>query len=204
MKKLLISLALTVISSTSAFADTNVQDANDSFFNDQSILELKFGGWSKHDSSDELQMQAPLNETHNGFGIEYYKGIRALPNHYLGLGAWYMKDSFDHNAYQVSLGYKYRWNIDYLIDSIDFNMNIGVVNRTFRSFTYSAVYNSNQFVDWELKDYEDVRKTKLTTMPMITVNVLEHLQADIVWYPKFVADMNNDYSLVFFRFGYQF
>lgn len=182
--------------SFNSFANNELID----FFGTNSSSEIKFGGWSNHFSDNDNYFKAPLNETHRGIGFEYYREIKNYENHFLGTGIWYMNDSFDADSIQLSLAYKYRWNIDYIIDSIDFNLNIGVVNRSFRTFLYEEGSNDTIY-----EGYEDERETQIITAPIITLNFLEHMQFDFTYLPESIAEhFSGHYGLFFCRFGYKF
>lgn len=180
----------------------NIQaEDKDSFFGDKSSIEIKFGGWSHHDSTELGYMDVPLNESHNGLGIEYYREIKDHENHFLGAGLWYMKDSFDTDSIQASVAYKYRINVNYLIDSIDLNLNVGVVNRTYREMMYLVSSNGSR----RFLGYDEYRATKFIAAPMASINVTEHFQVDFTYLPEFVAEtFTGQYELFFFRFGYKF
>lgn len=184
------------------FSDSSIELTQDKpFFSDNTSIEIKLGGWSHHDSTKLGLMDVPLNEEHKGLGIEYYKEINSRPNHFLGAGFWYMTDSFDSDSYQLSIAYKYRWNVDYLIDSVDFNINAGIVNRTYRTFKYKKTIHHDGSSDLELLGYEDNRDTRAIFAPMITINFLDHMQTDFIYYPEGLVEFGGDYSIFFWRLG---
>jgi hypothetical protein len=193
MKTLLyIFLSLTLFSGS-------IQAEDDSFFKDDYSVELKFGGWSKHDSDQLGYMDVPLNETHRGIGLEYYQSINDNNKHWLGVGTWYMKDSFDGDSYQISVAYKYTIPVDYIIDSIEFNLNAGIINRTYREMFYSNYMGEKHFMG-----YEESRDTGLVSFPIITLNFLDHLQVDFTYFPAELAEyFTGNYELFFFRLGYK-
>lgn len=193
MKTVFLIFLMAITLSTNAFAK------KESFFYENYSVELKFGGWSKHDSDQLGYMDVPLNENHKGLGIEYYQSVSENNKHWLGVGAWYMKDSFDGNSYQVSAAYKYTIPVNYIIDSIEFNINAGVINRTYREMIY---YNYNGVR--EFKRYEEYRDTRLIASPMVTLNFLDHLQVDFTYFPAQLAEhFTGNYELFFFRLGYK-
>lgn len=184
----------------------NIQASEEDFFSDKSSFEFKFGGWSKH-SSDRLgYLDVPLNESHNGVGFEYYKAINNHENHFLGSGLWYMKDSFNNDSIQASVAYKYRLKIDYIIDSLDFNLNVGVVNRTYRTMKYERTYQGDSpNYEEEFLGYDEYRDNKISVTPLVSINMTENIQVDVSYLPEFVAKhFDSQYGLFFFRFGYKF
>ncbi len=89
---------------------------------------MEFGGWSKHNSSDEYH----YNQKHEGFGItgywpEIYPGLEPIGN------IWYMKDSHEANLVQAGAGLKYK-----LFDSEYFDLSvsgiIGAISRHERDY----------------------------------------------------------------------
>lgn len=60
---------------------------------------LSFGGWSHHFGD---MPEGEYNEQHNGFGIEHYFGEK----HQLGVGAFYMTDSYGKEAYHVGASFR--------------------------------------------------------------------------------------------------
>lgn len=201
MKFLTIAtIALSSLMTTHTFATEN-----ESFFGEKESIEIKFGGWSHHDSSEESNMSVRLNENHLGLGIEYYRNVYDT-NHFLGAGLWYMTDSFDNPSYQASIAYKYKWQINKIIDSIDFNINVGVVNRSYREMKYVRKLDWNgNVLSREFIGYEESRDTRIATMPFITLNFTEHLHADVTYLPEALSDsIGASYSLFFMRLGYTF
>ena len=182
-----------------SFLPTFSQAEEDSFFKEDSSVELKFGGWSKHNSEELGYMDVPLNENHKGLGIEYYQSISNNNKHWLGVGTWYMKDSFDNNSYQVSAAYKYTIPVDYIIDSIELNINVGIINRTYREMFYTRDQGERIFLG-----YKENRDTRLIASPIVTLNFLEHLQVDFTYFPaKLAEQFTGSYELFFFRVGYK-
>lgn len=162
-------------------------------------INLKFGGWSHHKSEDKYKDSLPLTQNHKGLGIEYYKAVDDTHlKHWYGVGLWYMKDSFGADSIQVSAAYKYRINLDIpVINSIDLNINAGFVNRYYRTFYKNSSH--------EYFYYTDERKTIPTFSPFITINTPIGLQADFTYVPKFLADsFTAGYELYFMRLGYTF
>tara|TARA_Y100000588_G_scaffold75071_1_gene78108 strand:+ start:98798 stop:99397 length:600 start_codon:yes stop_codon:yes gene_type:complete len=193
MKNAFFIFFITMVLSTNVFAKEN------SFFEDDSSIELKFGGWSKHDSDKLGYMDVPLNENHRGFGVEYYQSISKNNKHWLGLGTWYMKDSFDGDSFQVSVAYKYTIPINYIIDSVEFNVNAGIINRTYREMFYNNYGGYREFIG-----YDEYRATKAIVSPMVTLNFLDHLQLDFTYFPDKLAEhFTGNYELFFFRVGYK-
>lgn len=195
------SIGLLSIFSLNAYA---IDLSWDKIKDNSSEVDLKFGGWSHHSSSKEGYMDIPLNENHKGLGIEYYKSLSETDKHWVGSGLWYMKDSFDNDSVQVSMAYKYRLYIDYLIHSLDFNINAGVTNRTYIYRLYGKAINDQGVYEKYLKDYNIERETRFTFSPMVTVNFTENLHADFTYMPESLADQNDSYELFFFRLGYKF
>lgn len=197
-----ILIFATIITCSTGFA--HAKNKEDPFFGDKTEFYIKFGGWSKHSSDKEGYMEIPLNESHKGLGVEAYKNIGNSNNHWLGLGAWYMKDSFDENSLQLSVAYKYRWHFDSIIDSVDFNMNIGLVNRGYATRVFDVKYDSSQQEHVRtFKTYEVEKQTKITSTPMVTLNVTEHFHVDFTYLPAIIADEIDEYEIFFFRLGYK-
>ncbi len=194
------TFSATADSSSSTFSPSE-ESSWESFKNNDSEIDVKFGGWSNHSSDKPGYMEVPLNENHRGFGLEYYKSLSDSNKHWVGLGGWYMKDSFDSDSFQLSVAYKYRLYVDFLIHSIDFNINVGAVNRTYvdREFLVDRVNNTETFIGYHFE-----RDTRFTSAPMITVNFTENMHADFTYLPEFIADANDEYELFFFRLGYKF
>tara|TARA_Y100001960_G_scaffold283043_1_gene317819 strand:- start:16895 stop:17476 length:582 start_codon:yes stop_codon:yes gene_type:complete len=192
MKKIFLFLSFVLFSA-------NVLANEESFFKEDYSIELKFGGWSKHGSDQLGYMDVPLNENHKGLGIEYYQSINDNNQHWLGVGTWYMKDSFDGDSYQVSVAYKYTIPINYIIDSIEFNVNAGIINRTYREMFYNNYGGYREFIG-----YDEYRATKAIVSPMVTLNFLDHLQLDFTYFPDKLAEhFTGSYELFFFRVGYK-
>lgn len=185
-------LNLSLFSFYSFSAEFNHQPKTD-------ILEIKFGGWSHHSSDKDYYNNAPLNENHRGLGLEYYKKISKNNHHWFGGGVWYMKDSFDTPAYHAFASYKYRWQLDTLLDSIDFSFNFGVANRTYRDWEFVVHPNGEK----EFSRYIDERETRLSAIPYLTFNFSNNFQVDMTYVPKNIAEnYTNGYEIFFFRFGY--
>ncbi len=170
-----------------------------SFQNEQSSdlneLDIKFGGWSTHTPSSGLASES-FNKNHLGLGVAYYPFASKNSNHKLGGEVWYMKDIFDNPSLSVMASYKYRLDVNYLIDSIDLGFNVGIINDTERTYTTS----NGKFVG-----YSDERVSRIAATPQLTVNVTEAMHVDIN-YTKHdgCSSLGKDCDSLFFRLGYKF
>lgn len=178
----------------------------DNYFKEEPVIKFKFGGWSYHNPVGEDHDKPPINENHRGVGFEYYKELKDYDNHFLGLGAWYMEDSFFMDSIYLAAAYEYKipFDDDFIFDSIDFNLNAGVSSRSKRTLVYYVTYDRNgNLTSREYGYHEDNREFIFTTMPIVSLNFTKNLHADFTYVPEFLAEsFGGGYELFFFRLGY--
>lgn len=142
-------------------------------------LEVKFGGWSHHfgtDAGDNYE----YNESHNGFGLEYYLGRDGYSPHRFGLGFWKMKDSYSHDALHLGVTYKFDTLTGHpIIDMFDFNLAVYYMERTMR------------IRDRDTKEtlrFED--QNEWVIQPYLTIRPVRAFSVDIMYVPSPGDDYN--------------
>jgi hypothetical protein len=188
-------------------------------------ITLKFGGWSKHSSHvDKIAekynfKKIKYNESHRGFGLEGSIPFRDT-NHYIFIGAWYMKDSYNKDSFHLGIGYKYRINTNLpLLDSIDLNIAAIYMNRgtPVEANIIKGYYDENYNIKYRLvKTKEIIRKGLILPVPYVTFNITPRINIDIALlaYPgetTIPSDKDSHYdiekyieSLVFIKAGFTF
>lgn len=178
----------------------------DDYFKEDNVVKFKFGGWSKHNPTLPDYEKPPINENHRGVGIEFYKELKDYENHYLGLGAWYMEDSFNMDSIYFAAAYEYKipFDEDFIIDSVAFNLNAGITSRSERTLVYYVTYDKyGNITDSRYAYHRDERIFTIATMPVVTLNVTEHLHMDFTYVPEFLSEnFGGGYEVFFFRLGY--
>lgn len=193
IKKALILGLITFSAHSLAF--TQNDDAVSTTQDVSNELEVKFGGWSFHSPKSEASKE-DLNDQHLGLGVAYYPFVSKNERHRIGGEVWYMKDVFDNASFSAMASYKYRIDVNYLIDSIDLGFNLGLINDTERTYILDGGSYSN---------YKDESVTRLSASPQLTVNFTESIHVDVSYTSHdSYSSLAQDYDSVFFRFGYRF
>lgn len=157
-------------------------------------LDIKFGGWSIHSPKEDATKE-DLNDNHLGLGVAYYPFESKNKRHRIGGEFWYMQDVFDNASFSAMASYKYRINVDYVIDSIDLGFNLGVINDTERTYTGS---------NGSLSSYTDKSTSRFASSPLVTINFTEFFHVDVSYtHHDSYSSLSKDYDTVFFRFGYR-
>lgn len=189
---------------------------------------VKFGGWSYHQEGLTKRLinkyedkNFEYNESHYGFGLDYAKQLTQFgPNHYLTAGLWYMKDSYNKDAYHAGMGYKYRLPTPKLpIDSLEMNLSITYFNRSAifarngHYFTGSGTFEDPYGVKY-YKDFYLKRVSFVLPYPYLTVNVTKKFNLDFMALisktemgeieNQQVVRISEWESVFFFRMGYKF
>lgn len=184
-KRILVLIGMMLFSSFS-FAEEKVEKD----------LSVKFGGWSHHFKASgphNVYEREGYNENHQGLGIEYNQQLSEGGNHRISSGYFYMKDSFTHPMHVLSAGYKYRWRWS-SIYGVDFSLNSGLINRTYRSFRITG------------NDYEVSfrRDTQMFILPSLTVHFTKDFHADMSYIMENTVAGQSSPAIAFFRLGYVF
>ncbi len=207
--------------------------AEDVFYSKNAEYSLYFGGWSHHSSNKKFESEYKkamgkdfvYNENHRGLGIQYANSYKDTDHIYL-VDLWYMKDSNYQPSYQLSAGYKHRFHIPKLIDSVDVGVGLSVMNRSVMAVDsyISQEYGFAPVQELGVKDmyysaeneFRLERKWMVAPLPYVTVNVNNHLALDFtamfypVTYYNSGKSMNDDFpekkhyeAVLFFRVGYR-
>lgn len=169
--------------------------AND-FFEKGLDLHLKFGGWSKHQSSSKLGSH-DFNESHHGLGIQVWKGIEGSDWH-LGGEYFTMRDSLNFKAHMFSMAGKYQWDLDgEYLTSIDVQTGLTYHNR---GVLHTLSYKDEEG-EYVVTDKYLQREDILTPMLMLTLRWFDKLETDIMYIPECSY---NYYAVTFFRLGLKF
>ncbi|WP_425263165.1 hypothetical protein [Vibrio owensii] len=134
-------------------------------------LELKFGGWSHHFGTDEGD-KYEYNQSHNGFGLEYYLGRDGFSPHRFGVGFWKMKDSYSNDAYHIGAIYKFDTLTRHpIIDMFDFNLAIYYMDRTkrIRDRTTKETLRFEAQKEWVIQPYLTIRPTRAFSVDIMYV-----------------------------------
>lgn len=206
---------------------------------DKAEKTIYFGGWSKHSRNENFEREYKLatgedfkyNENHNGLGFQY-----SLPNKndnsFISIDFFYMKDSFYNDSYQFSLGYKYRYEVNKLIESIDFGIGFSIFSRSILDIEseISSRYNikNNKLVFKENGDPSYIYSNQNTInynrglvaapLPYITFNLNKNISLDLIltYYTmdfsysgekvdSYEFERENSWeSLIFIRLGYKY
>ncbi len=151
-------------------------------FNANAEFVVKFGGWSKH-SNKEYVIGKNHNESHNGYGFDYLYGDGDLK---LITGAWYMKDSYNRDSYQVGVGGSYNYN-----KYLSVNLTLTYFNRSFV-----------EEMEYKDKIYSRVvRGNLIYPLPYVTINITDKLNMDVMAIVDFFGGGG---GVGFVRLGYKF
>jgi len=155
-------------------------------------VHLKFGGWSHHQDSDVFG-HYDFNESHNGIGIQAWKGIVGSKWH-VGAEVFHMKDSFSQPATMISVSSKYEFIFDNkVLTHIDLLAGITVHDRSFIHHYYHR--SDGEVIIAHSDIYRDVA---VAPSLMLTARWFDRFDVDITHYPEFST---NHYSVTFIRFG---
>lgn len=186
LRNTLIATTLLATLSTSAHA----------WIGEERITDIKLGVFT-HSYTDDKERELLETET-NTYGLEIQHFINK-PNqktHWIGIGAGANLDNYNEMAYSVSGLYKYRWEMSSFINSIDFNLKLSLLNRTYREI--ESVVEGNAV-------FNEERETRLSLTPFITFNLTEHLNTDITWVPeRWGANLTDDFGAFSVQIGYRF
>jgi|TARA_B100001245_G_scaffold236625_1_gene228944 hypothetical protein len=166
-----------------------------SLANEELEWSVKFGGWSKHNSSKKFG-HYDFNEKHNGIGVQVWKPLSQKPWS-LGLEVFNMSDSFGQDANMVSAAGRYRWALgNEIVSSVDVIAGITYHDRAFLDNVYYR--DGDKYVVVEQNIFRD---TIITPSLMLTFTMFERLELDVTHIPSI---SENEYSVTFFRLGYAF
>lgn len=174
--------------SNSSFSESALQGYN----SERSETTIYFGGWSSHSSNKELNEDYFLstgkkfkyNENHQGLGIQYAIPYKETDN-FLVFDGWYMKDSYNQPAYQLSLAYKHRFRFENIIESVDLGLGISLANRSFLDIDmdsyafYKRVDGEKQQVVYENNNIYGLKRGLLVApLPFATFNITKKFKLD--------------------------
>ncbi len=161
-------------------------------FDDGVDIHLKFGGWSKHSSSDKFG-KYDFNESHDGYGIQLWKGIEDSPWH-VGFDAFHMKDSLDNNAKMYSIAVKYEWSLaNDVLTHIDLSSGITYHDRSFLETYYYE--KDNEYI---VTGHKINSGSVISPSVVLSLRLYDRLDIDVTHYP---AVSINEYAVTFFRLG---
>lgn len=186
LNKTLISTLLLATFSTSSYA----------WMGEERITDVKFGLWSHSYTDEKLKDLIETDENTYGIEIQHFINKPNQKTHWLGVGAAYEKDNYGEDSFHLSGLYKYQWKMESLIDSIDFNLKLSLINRTFRTIDSE----SNGTVE-----YSEERETRLALYPTATINFTKQFNTDITYIPEdWGANLTDEYGIFSVKVGYRF
>lgn len=181
-----------ILSSLLAITSTSAQ----AWIGEERMTDVKFGLWSHSYTDDKEKDLIETEENTYGIEVQHFFNKPNKKTHWLGLGVGYAKDNYGEDSFNFSGIYKYHWKMPSYIDSIDFNLKLTLINRTYR--TINSVSGS-------VVDYSDERETRLALWPTITVNFTDKLNVDILYVQEdWGANLTDDYGIFSLQAGYRF
>ena len=177
-------LLILCLFSVSSFADETMG------FLDFNEVSIKFGGWSNHIESTEIN-SFDYKESHNGYGIEANFNLYGSNKNLLTTGVWSMTDSHGYTQNTIGAGYSYRfdiWKYDYF-KNIDVNLLLTYSRRSIR------VVKNRETIGFKMKKI-------VLVSPYITLHATKNFHMDFIYIPSF----NNEVSppTFFLRAGIKF
>lgn len=164
---------------------------------------IKFGGWSKH-LSDKFKdryyenkgEKFNYNENHKGIGIAH--NYHLYDNDYINYGLWYMKDSYNKDAYHFNIGYKIKHYVpeNSILESIDTSLDLVISERSKMMSTNIGGYTKEGYA-YSKEDYYLKREKIPFIMPYVTFNFKNKMNLDftILVTPSEYRKYENNYQV---------